>query len=164
MADINQKIRSNSANLSLDSAIINESNEKDTIKYDFEVSPYRGPAAGNNYYGSFSFKGSKLTGKGIDFIILENFDFSFLDIDYSNADLLFAEAVFRDGKFLGLIVSSEEFSFVSGFLDLSETYFTYDINSNFGVADVTFSLRQVTDDNFEAVYISEASFLMGALS
>ncbi|GGA36706.1 hypothetical protein [Okeania sp. KiyG1] len=164
MTNINKKIRATSTNLSLDCAMINDSNEIDTIKYDFEVSPHRGPAAGNNYYGSFSFKGSKLTGRGIDFIKLDNFDFSFLDVDYSNADLLFAEAVFRDGKFLGLIASSEEFSFVSGFLDLSEAYFAYDINSNFGAADVTFSLRQVTDNNFEAVCISEASFLTGSLS
>lgn len=164
MANINQEIRSASTSLRVDSAIINDGNEKDTIKYDFEVSPHRGLAVGNNYYGSFSFNASKLTGRGIDFIKLDNFDFNFLNVDYTNADLLFAEAVFRDNKFLGLIASSEKFSFVSGFLDLSEAYFAYDINSNFGAADVTFSLRQVTDDNFETVCISEASFLTGVLS
>ncbi|NEN93465.1 MAG: hypothetical protein F6K48_33125 [Okeania sp. SIO3H1] len=164
MANINHKFSSTSASLNPSCAIINDSNQRNTIKYDFEVSPHRGPAAGNNYYGSFSFNGSKLTGRGIDFIKLDNFDFSFLSVDYSNADLLFAEAVFINGNFLGLIASSEEFSFVSGFLDLSEAYFAYDINSNFGAADVTFSLRQVTDDNFETVCTSEASFFMGALT
>ncbi|MDY7006665.1 MAG: hypothetical protein SWX82_22775 [Cyanobacteriota bacterium] len=161
---MNHKFSSTSTNLSLGCAVINDSNETDTIKLDFEVSPHRGPAAGNNYYGSFSFNGSKLTGRGIDFIKLDNFDFNFLNVDYSNADLLFAEAVFRDGNFLGLIASSEEFSFVSGFLDLSEAYFAYDINSNFGAADVTFSFRQVTDDYFETAYTSEASVLMRALT
>ncbi|NEP87825.1 MAG: hypothetical protein F6K18_13915 [Okeania sp. SIO2C2] len=162
MANINHKLRSTSTSLRLGCAIMSESNETNTIKYDFEVSPHRGPATGNNYYGSFSFNGSKLTGKGIEFIKLDNFDLSFLNFDYSNADLLFGEAVFRNGNFLGLIASSEEFSFVSGFLDLSEAYFAYDINSNFGAADLTFCLRQVTDDNFETLYSSEASFIMGA--
>ena len=164
MANINKQIRTASTSISLDSAIINDENEKYVIKYDFEVSPHYGPAVGNNYYGSFSFNGSKLTGRGIEFIKFDNFDFSFLNVDYSNADLLFAEAAFKDGNFLGLIASSEDFSFVSGFLDLSEAYFAYNINSNFGVADLTFSLRQITDNNFETVCICEASVLMGTLT
>lgn len=139
----------------------NTSNTKtSTIKYDFEVSPYRGELTEKNYYGSFSCNCSELTGKGVEFIKVDNFDFMFLDIDYGKTDLLFAEAVFRDGKFLGLTASGADFSFICGFFELSEASFAYNIHSSFGAANVTFSLRQVIDDNFATVFAPEPSLLM----
>ena len=128
----------------INSNTIDTNGKAGSVKYDFEVSPYRGKLVGKYYYGSFSFNGSELIGKVIEFIKLENFDFSFLGIDYSKTDLLFAYAVFRESNFLGLTVSGEHFSFICGFFDLSEASFAYNINFSFGVANVTFSLRKVT--------------------
>ncbi len=142
----------------------NTSNAKtSTIKYDFEVSPYRGELTEKNYYGSFSFNCSELTGKGVEFIKIDNFDFRFLDVDYGKTDLLFAEAVFRDGNFLGLTASGADFSFICGFFNLSEASFAYNINSNFGAANVTFSLRQVSDEDFATVFAAEPNILMKVL-
>ena len=139
----------------------NTSNAKtSTIKYDFEVSPYRGELTEKNYYGSFSFNCSELTRKGVEFIKIDNFDLRFLGVDYGKTDLLFAEAVFRDGDFLGLTASGADFSFICGFFNLSEASFTYNVNSSFGAASVTFSLRQVTNDNFATVFAPEPSILM----
>jgi len=139
---------------------IDTSNAKTKIiKYDFEVSPYMGKLIEKNYYGSFSFNSSELTGKTIEFIKVDNFDFRFLGIDYSKTDLLFAEVVFRDGNFLGLTASGADFSFICGFFELCEASFAYNINSCFGAANVTFSLRKVTDDNFGTVFASEPSIL-----
>ncbi len=142
----------------------NTSNGKtNTIKYDFEVSPYRGELTDKNYYGSFSFNCSELTGKSVEFIKLDNFDFRFLGIDYGKTDLLFAEAVFRDGNFLGLTASGANFSFICGFFNLSEASFAYNINCSFGAANVIFSLREVTDDNIATVFAPEPSILMKVL-
>ncbi|MGD1805130.1 hypothetical protein ACP6PL_06770 [Dapis sp. BLCC M126] len=140
---------------------INTSNAKtSTIKYDFEVAPYRGELTEKNYYGSFTFNCSQLSGKGVEFIKVDNFDFRFFGVDYGKADLLFAEAVFRDGDFLGLTASGADFSFICGFFELSEASFAYNINSSFGAANVTFSLRQVTDENLATVFAPEPSILM----
>ncbi len=142
----------------------NTSNAKtSTIKYDFEVSPYRGELTEKNYCGSFSCNCSELTGKGVEFIKVDNFDFRFLDVDYGKTDLLFAEAVFRDGNFLGLTASGADFSFICGFFNLSEASFAYNINSNFGAANVTFSLRQVSDEDFATVFAAEPNILMKVL-
>lgn len=127
--------------------------KESSIKYDFEVSPYRGELINKYYYGSFSFNNSELSGKAIELIKLDNFDFSFLEVDYSKGDLLFAEAVFRDSHFLGLTASCEDFSFICGFIDVSEASFAYNINFSFGVANVIFSLRKVTDENFSTVFV-----------
>ncbi|NES03929.1 MAG: hypothetical protein F6K22_14405 [Okeania sp. SIO2F4] len=134
-----------------------------TIKYDFEVSPYRGELTQKNYYGSFSFNCSELTGNGVELIKIDNFDFRFLGIDYGKTDLLFAEAVFRDGDFLGLTASGADFSFICGFFNLSEASFAYNVNCSFGAANVTFSLRKVTNDNFATVFTPEPNILMKVL-
>ena len=126
----------------------NTSNAKTSIiKYDFEVSPNPGELTEKSYYGSFSFNSSELTGKTIEFIKVDSFDFIFLGVEYSKTDLLFAEVVFRDGNFLGLTASGADFSFICGFFQLSEASFAYNLNSSFGAGNVTFSLRKVTDDN-----------------
>lgn len=127
----------------INSNIIDINGKVGSVKYDFEVFFYWGKLVGKYYYGFFSFNGLELIGKVIEFIKFENFDFSFLGIDYSKIDLLFVYVVFRESNFLGLIVSGEYFFFICGFFDLFEVFFVYNINFSFGVVNVIFFLRKV---------------------
>ena len=104
------------------------------ITYDFTVNPTFGPLLGESYSGSFTFDDANLIGFGEEFISVDSFSFSFLGVDYTEADGApnEPEVAFFDGSFLGLGFNEDDFSFVPGFFDLSEAFFTYDLASGSG--------------------------------
>lgn len=114
-----------------------------TIPYSFDVDVDSGPRNGNLYNGDFSYDDATLTRSGEEYVALSSFNFSFESTALTLADDSFAEAVFRDGAFLGLSynAATTEFSvsFIPGFFDLSEAYFAYDLagDAGFGTLTVT---------------------------
>ena len=115
------------------------------ITYDFTVNPTFGPLLGESYSGSFTFDDANLIGFGEEFISVDSFSFSFLGVDYTEADGApnEPEVAFFDGSFLGLGFNEDDFSFVPGFFDLSEAFFTYDLASGSGDGDIIYT--QVPD-------------------
>ena len=115
------------------------------ITYDFTVTPDFGPLLGESYAGSFTFNDTNLIGFGEEFITVDSFSFSFLGVDYTEADGAAEEpeATFFDGSFLGLGFSEDDFSFIAGFLDLSEAFFAYDLAAGSGTGDIIYT--QVPD-------------------
>ncbi len=113
-----------------------------SISYDFEVSPDFGPLVGETYSGFFEFDDSALTGIGEEFLSVSDLSFNFPGFDSGTDGLSDPEAVFLDGDLLGLSFSADDFSFIPGFFDLSESYLGYDIESGAGAADITYTLRQ----------------------
>ena len=111
------------------------------ITYDFTVTPDVGPLLGESYSGSFTFDDSALIGFDAEFITVDSLSFSFLGVDYTEADgaLGEPEVAFFDGSFLGLEFSEDGFSFVPGFFDLSEAFFTYDLASGSGAGDIIYT-------------------------
>ena len=86
-----------------------------SITYDFTVTPDVGPLLGESYSGSFTFDDSTLIGFDAEFITVDSLSFSFLGVDYTEADgaLGEPEVAFFDGSFLGLGFSEDGFSFVT---------------------------------------------------
>lgn len=118
-----------------------------SIIYDFEVSIDSGYLAGETSSGFFEFDDSELTGIGDEFLSVSNISFDFLGVNYSKTDSLSdPEVVFFDGDFLGLSFSTDaEFSFIPGFFDLSEAYFSYDIPGEIdGAGNIAYTLRPDT--------------------
>lgn len=112
------------------------------LTYDFTVTPDSEPLFGESYAGSFSFDDGAISGFGEEYIALDNFEFSFLGEEFGLDDgLSLAEAAFFDGDFLGLSFVAEEFSFIPGFFDLSESYLAYEIESGVGAADIAYDRR-----------------------
>ena len=116
-----------------------------SITYDFEVNNLDGSLAGETYFGFFEFNDSTLTGIGNEFLSVSELSFDFLGVNYSETDG-FPEVVFFDGDFLGLIFGTDaEFSFVEGFVDSSDAFFTYDIpGQEGGSGDITYTVRPYT--------------------
>ena len=116
-----------------------------SIIYDFEVSIDSGVLDGETYSGFFEFDDSALTGIGDEFLSVSELGFDFLGVNYTETDSLSdPEAVFFDGDFLGLNFSADEFSFLTGFSDLSEAFFEYDIVGGTGAGDIVYTLRSDT--------------------
>ncbi|MDJ0662459.1 MAG: PEP-CTERM sorting domain-containing protein [Crocosphaera sp.] len=111
------------------------------INYDIEVTIDSGFLAGETYFGSFQFEDSGLIGIDEEFLSVSAISFNFNGTNYTETDG-FPEVVFFDGEFLGLSFSTDaKFSFIPGFFDLSEAYFTYDIPGEMnGVGDINYSL------------------------
>ncbi|HEY9800650.1 MAG TPA: PEP-CTERM sorting domain-containing protein [Leptolyngbyaceae cyanobacterium] len=115
-----------------------------TINYTIEVSIDSGSLSGNNYFGSFSYDNSSLTGSGEEFIDVSDVSFNFDGTNYTVANN--PQVAFLDGKFLGLSYSPEpSLSFIPGFFDVSEAYFAYDFGSfSSGFGDVTYTLQNTS--------------------
>ncbi len=110
-----------------------------TITYDFTVSVDSGPLLGNEYSGVLSFDDSGLSGSGEEFLAVDNLEFSFEGVDYTETDGT-PEVLFFNGDFLGLSWSADDFSFIPGFFELSEAYFAYDVDSGAGAGDISYML------------------------
>lgn len=110
------------------------------INYDFDVAIDSGSLAGETYSGSFSFDDAGLTGLDEEFLGLNSFSFDFNGVSYTEADDSFGEAVFFDGDFLGLAFSADDFSFIPGFFDLTEAFFSYETAGSDGAGDIAYML------------------------
>lgn len=116
-----------------------------SIIYDFEVNIDSGSLVGETYSGFFEFDDFGLTGTGQEFLPVSGISFNFLGVNYTETDG-FPEAIFFDGDFLGLNFETDvEFSFLEGFFDLGEAFFTYDLpGEGAGAGNIAYSLRQET--------------------
>ncbi len=112
-----------------------------TITYDFEVSIDSGSLLNETYSGYFSFDDSALSRLDYEYLSVLDLEFDFLGTKYTEEDDPYAEVEFYDGDFLGLSFSTDLFSFIPGFFDLSEAFFAYDLPEGDGAGDVTYSLR-----------------------
>ncbi|BCL39214.1 hypothetical protein [Nostoc sp. MS1] len=120
-----------------------------TITYDVQVAIDSGPLNGKNYKGFFSYDDSSLTGIGDEAIALSNFGFSFEGKTYNLASDPYAQVNFNNGSFLGLdfaVASAPSPTFISGFFDLNEAFFSYDLSGSSafgrsGTGGITFTLR-----------------------
>ena len=94
------------------------------VDYAFDVTIDAGPLTPNQYSGTFSYNNSTKE--------LTLFEFMFEGTTYTASDDPDAEAVFDGNTFLGIDYSSPpglpSFSFTSGFFDVSDALFTYDLN------------------------------------
>lgn len=112
--------------------------------YDFNVAIDFGPLVSETFDGYFSYEDSILTGFGEEYIAIDEFEFDFLGTKYSsetNSDLG-AEVVFFDGNFLGLSLVNDTFAFYPGFLELEESFFSYNLSDLEGAGNFNYSLRQ----------------------
>lgn len=115
-----------------------------TLPYSVGVSIDSGPRSGSLFSGGFSYDDATLTGVGEEYIALESFSFAFESGVLTLADDLFAEAAFYDGVLLGIsfnvTLPDYSVSFVPGFFDLGEAFFSYDVTgegSGFGSLTVS---------------------------
>lgn len=116
-----------------------------SIIYDFEVNNLYGSLVGETYSGFFEFDDSTLTGINEEFLSVSELSFNFLGVNYTETDSLYdTEAIFFNGDFLGLSFYADEFSFVTGFFEVEEAYFIYNIEAGVGTGDITYTLSQNT--------------------
>ncbi|GGA14702.1 PEP-CTERM sorting domain-containing protein [Okeania sp. KiyG1] len=117
--------------------------EPTTTTYDFDLTIDAGPLLDQTFDGSFSYKDSKVTGVGEEFIELDDFEFEFLGTKYTSEthDDLFAEVLLFDGEFLGLSLANDTFSFNPGFLELEESSFSYNIGDVEGTGEFSYARR-----------------------
>ncbi|MFM7407446.1 MAG: hypothetical protein ACKO3K_12500 [Cuspidothrix sp.] len=117
-----------------------------TITYNIQVVPDSGSLKGNTYQGFLSYDDSTLTGLGYEAIALSNFGFTFAGNNYNLASSPSAIVNFNDGSFLGLdfgVANSPAPTFISGFFDLSEAFFSYDtgIIGGAGTGEIKYTLQ-----------------------
>jgi hypothetical protein len=99
------------------------------VSYTFDVEIDSGPLQPNKYFGTFSYD--------VHTANLTSFSFNFQGTQYDANDAPEAIAVLDNGAFLGLdyaIDTFPAFSFVPGFLDLSEAFFAYNLEDSPGRA------------------------------
>jgi len=139
MANILQKLAFASIAFSIAALDINPAQ---AANLNFMVTPDSGPLAGETYSGSFSYNDADVTGSGEEFIAVTDLDFNFLGVDYTETDGTAPEVLFDNGNFMGLLFSTDTFSFI---VDVdyfepseSEAYFAYEIAAVSGAADITY--------------------------
>lgn len=92
------------------------------VAYTFDILIDSGPLQPNSYSGSFAYDTNTFN--------LTSFSFSFEGTQYDASDDSEAKAIFDNGVFLGLeynIDTQPVFSFVPGFSEISEAFFSYDL-------------------------------------
>ena len=130
--------------------------EPTTTTYDFDLTIDAGPLLDQTFDGSFSYKDSKVTGVGEEYIELDDFEFDFLGTKYTSEthDDLFAEVLLFDGEFLGLSLANDTFSFNPGFFELEESFFSYNIGDVEGTGEFSYSRQAPVgggdDDNHKS--------------
>ncbi len=91
------------------------------VNYTFDILIDSGPLQPNSYSGTFSYNSQTLN--------LTDFSFLFEGTPYDESDDPNASVVIDNGVFLGLEYAfgpQPAFSFVPGFFDVGEAFFTYD--------------------------------------
>lgn len=122
------------------------------FKFNGEVYSDSGALAGEKFSGSFSYDESLVTGTedllSQEYITVSNFEFDFINSTFTEANGI-AEVAFDGNNLMGLSFNVNnatagniqlDFSFVPGFTDISESYFTYSpTTGNGGTGFVTFT-------------------------
>jgi hypothetical protein len=94
------------------------------VNYTFDILIDSGPLTPNSYSGTFAYNSNTFN--------LTDFSFLFQGTQYDENDDLNASVVFDNGVFLGLeysVATLPAFSFVPGFSDLGEAFFSYDLDA-----------------------------------
>jgi hypothetical protein len=131
-----QQIALATSSLILSIAII-DARPAEAVDFKFNGEVNSGALAGEEFNGSFNYDESLLTGTG-DFFIPEyievsNLEFDFLDSTFTQADGI-PEVAFDGNNLMGLSFNVNnatagniqlDFSFIPGFTDISESFFTY---------------------------------------
>lgn len=128
------------------------------ISYSLTGTVTSGPLNGQPISGTFSFDDAGLTGTGDEFVNVDSVFVNFNGSTFTQANATATpEVAFSDGAFLGLSFSAEQISpalsisFVPGFFDVSDSFFTYQQNGVDG------------DGNVEYTKVLESSNLLGIL-
>lgn len=131
-----QQIALATSSLILSIAII-DARPAEAVDFKFNGEVDSGVLAGEEFQGSFSYDESLVTGTG-DFLFQEyipvsNLEFDFLSSTFTEADGI-PEVAFDGNNLMGLSFNVNnasadniqlDFSFIPGFTDISESYFTY---------------------------------------
>ncbi|HBB34818.1 MAG TPA: hypothetical protein DDZ80_30540 [Cyanobacteria bacterium UBA8803] len=148
MTNFLQHITLAAATLSLGFVAINSA-QAATLTYDFSGATDSGLLIGATYSGFLSFDDSNLTGNGSEFLTLTHLDIDFSNPIFANATPVSdAEALFFNGTFLGLSFSTDSYSFIPGFFDVTQATFAYELNKEYevnrqdGAGSVNYTLRQ----------------------
>lgn len=107
--------------------------------YSFSGQVSSGFYAGESFSGSFSFDDATLSSVGSEYINLSSLSMSFLGTTFTEASFLesLPDVAFDQGAFLGLAWSVNSitpeigFSFINGYNNASEAYFSYDTSLGF---------------------------------
>ena len=136
-----------------------------SVIYDFEVNNLDGLLMGETFTGFFEFDDSGLAGSGDEFLTVTDLSFNFInDVEFTEADGT-PEVLFVDGDFFGLEFSTDAFfSFVPGFFDLSDAFFSYDVSGQgSGFGDVVYTLRDDSGVSVPEPASALALLVVGAL-
>lgn len=139
------------SSLLLSLAII-DARPAEAVSFDFNGEIDSGVLAGETFQGSFSYDESLVTGTGDTFlqeyIPVSNLEFDFLGSTFTETNG-FPEVAFDSNNLTGLSFNVNnatagniqlDFSFVPGFFDISESFFTYaPINGIGGTGSLTFT-------------------------
>ena len=124
----------------------------EAVDFKFNGEVDSGALAGEKFNGSFSYDESLVTGTGDffsqEYITVSNIEFNFLNSTFTEANGI-PEVAFDGNNLMGLSFNVNnatagniqlDFSFVPGFTDISESYFTYSpTTGNGGTGFVTFT-------------------------
>lgn len=146
-----KKLALATSSLLLSLAVI-DARPAEAVSFDFNGEIESGALVGETFQGSFSYDESLVTGTGDTFfqeyIPVSNLEFDFLGTTFTETDG-FPEVAFDGNNLTGLSFNVNnatagniqlDFSFVPGFFDISESFFTYSPTNGFGgTGSVTFT-------------------------
>lgn len=108
-----------------------------------------GALAGTAYSGGFAVDPATLAGVGDEYLAVSGFAFSFLGTAYDATDFA-PEAHFADGVFVGLdafadLGTAGTLALISGFSDLGDAYFAYDLAAGAGAGTLAYTVASVPE-------------------
>lgn len=122
----------------------------ETVTYNINGTTDSGVFPNTSYAGRFQFDDASVTSAFSGSILVSSLQFSFLGENFSRISAATPPSVlFDNGVLLGLNFSvidvsiggnTVSFSIVPGLTDLSESFFSYNVNSEDGAGDVTYTL------------------------
>jgi hypothetical protein len=150
-----QQIALTISSLILSIAII-DTRPAEAVDFKFNGEVDSGALAGEKFNGTFSYDESLVTVTGDflspEYITVSNLEFDFIDSNFTQADGS-AEVAFDGNNLMGLSFNVNnatagniqlDFSFVPGFTDISESYFTYSPTTGTGgTGFVTFTEQKI---------------------
>ena len=143
------------SSLILSIAII-DARPAEAVDFKFNGEVDSGALAGEKFQGSFSYDESLVTGTGDfffqEYIPVSNLEFDFLNSTFTESDGI-PEVAFDGSNLMGLSFNVNnatagniqlDFSFVPGFFDISESFFTYaPTTGNAGTGSVMFTEQKI---------------------
>ncbi|MDJ0797380.1 MAG: PEP-CTERM sorting domain-containing protein [Calothrix sp. MO_167.B12] len=149
-----QKFAVTAASLALTFSVV-DLRPAEAVNFNFSGEIDSGALSGEKFQGSFSYEESLVTGTGNfffqEYIPVSNLQFDFLGETFTEADDIYGgpEVAFVANNLMGLSYNINNatagtiqfnFSFVPGFTDISQSYFTYaSTNATGGTGSVTFT-------------------------